>query len=93
MYFPGSYIPQAVAILVGEKFHLKVWRVVNLAKALNLVAIFGMLALAARLWRLPLLTAVLLLMPMTLFSGSLPVNGRRSLRNDGSDCQSFFASF
>ena len=48
MYFPGSYIPQAVAILVGEKFHLKVWRVVNLAKALNLVAIFGMLALAAR---------------------------------------------
>lgn len=72
VYFPGSYIPQAVAILVGEKFHLKVWRVVNLAKALNLVAIFGMLALAARLWRLPLLTAVLLLMPMTLFQAVCP---------------------
>lgn len=72
VYFPGSYIPQAVAILVGEKFHLKVWRVVNLAKALNLVAIFGMLALAARLWRLPLLTAVLLLMPMTLFQTVCP---------------------
>ena len=34
VYFPGSYIPQAVAILVGEKFHLKVWRVVNLALSL-----------------------------------------------------------
>ena len=93
MYFPGSYIPQAVAILVGEKFHLKVWRVINLAKALNLVAIFGMLALAARLWRLPLLTAVLLLMPMTLFQTVCPSTDGVHFAMTVLIASLFFASF
>lgn len=76
LYFPLSYAPQALAIFIGEKTHMKVWKVINMARALNILVITGMLIAAAKIWRLPLTACLILLMPMSLFQmGSASTDG------------------
>ena len=67
LYLPFSYIPQAIAIFIGEKTHMKVWRAVNLARLLNIVTIISMLVIAARIYSIPLTACLIILMPMSLF--------------------------
>ena len=67
VYFPLSYLPQAIAIFAGEKLHLRVSGVISAARILNLIAIISLILIAARLWALPLLAGIVLLMPMCLF--------------------------
>lgn len=76
LYLPLSYAPQALAIFIGEKTHMKVWKAINLARGFNLLAIAGMLFAAVKLWRMPLTACLLLLMPMTTFQmGSASSDG------------------
>ena len=70
VYFPLSYLPQSIAIYIGEKYNLKVKKVVFLSRLLNFVAILSILAMVVKVWKLPLLTCLILLMPISLFQMS-----------------------
>ena len=67
VYFPLSYLPQALAIFVGERFHLRIYKTIIIARILNLVSIIALLLAASYFYKLPLLGNIILLMPMSIF--------------------------
>lgn len=76
VYLPFSYLPQAMAIFIGEHSGLSVNDTYYLARALALVAIVLMLWAAYRLYPVPVPVTALFLTPMTLFQlGSASLDG------------------
>ncbi len=66
-YCPFSYAPQALAIFIGEQLHLRVYVAVSLARLFCFLSVCGLVLSASRLWKLPILSSFLLLMPISLF--------------------------
>ena len=67
VYFPLTYTPQAIAIFIGEKTHMRVSSVINLARVLCFITVVVSVAISIRLYKPSLLSSLVLLMPMSLF--------------------------
>jgi uncharacterized membrane protein len=66
-YFPLIYAPQAVGLAVGQWFDFSVQHSYDLAKALTLLACFGLLGSALSLFKPNPFVAAIVLLPMSLF--------------------------
>ena len=66
-YFPLPYVPQALALGVGEKVGLSVSNTYYLARLFSLTATLGLLWTALQLYPVPLVVLALFATPMTLF--------------------------
>ena len=67
VYFPLSYIPQALAIGIGEYAKMRVEKVIALARIFNAIAVFFIFYAVVKIWCIPKLVQLLLLMPLSLF--------------------------
>ena len=67
MYFPVAYVPQALALFVGEQAGLRVHGTYRLARLFSLVAVIVMLWIAFLIYPVPLFVVALFITPMTLF--------------------------
>lgn len=66
-YFPALYLPQAIALGIGEKAGWTVSDSYHLARLFSLVATLALLYLAARLYPMPPLVVAIFIIPMSLF--------------------------
>lgn len=67
LYFPASYIPQAIALFIGEEFHLKVHTTIVLARIFCIATILLLLLASFSLYKAPIPLYFVMLMPITLF--------------------------
>jgi uncharacterized membrane protein len=66
-YFPLLYLPQALALLAGERFKLTVAESYRLARLCSLMVTLGLLWYSMRLYPVPIMVLALFLTPMSLF--------------------------
>lgn len=71
-YLPVVYLPQALALWVGERLDLSVLNSYRLARLMALAATLGLLAAACRILKPNVLTWALMLLPMTVFQAVSP---------------------
>jgi len=67
VYFPLPYLPQVMALIVGEQANLSIDTTYYLARLLSLIATLDLLLMAALLYPIPLFVVALFITPMTLF--------------------------
>jgi uncharacterized membrane protein len=67
VYFPLPYLPQALALGLGESLHFSIETTYYLARLFSLLATMGLLWVALLVYPAPLFVFVLFAMPMTLF--------------------------
>ena len=67
VYFPIPYIPQALALNIGERLHLTVQNSYFLARTFSLSATLGILLCALLSYPVPMPLIALFLLPMSLF--------------------------
>ena len=66
-YFPLVYVPQAVALFLGERFNLSVSNSYDLARLFSLCATLALLLWALLIYPMPPAALALFLMPVCLF--------------------------
>ncbi len=66
-YFPAVYVPQAMGLALGQSFNMSLQHSYLLARALTLLACFGLLRLAFRVLKPNPMVLALLLLPMSVF--------------------------
>ena len=69
-YFPLIYLPQAVALFIGERLNFPIYRTYKLARFFALAAAAGLLLGALRLYPVNPLALGLLVLPMSLFQSA-----------------------
>ena len=67
LYFPVPYLPQALALNLGENLHLPVSASYSLARSFSLAATLAVILCALLVYPVPLLPIAVFLLPMTLF--------------------------
>ncbi|KAF1046228.1 DUF2142 domain-containing protein [Xylophilus sp.] len=72
-YLPLIYAPHALGLAVGQQLEMTVQHSYRLARAMNWLAVIGLLALACTILPPNPLAAALLLLPMSLFQAVSPV--------------------
>ena len=66
-YFPISYAPQAIGIILGKSFDLSINQTYYLCRLASLVSTLALLFFALRLYAMPPLVIACFLTPMTIF--------------------------
>lgn len=74
LYFPITYLPQAIAFFIGEKTHQKVYKSLRLAKFLCVFSIAIMLFFANKIYPIPFSVFFVLFLPMCLFQIASPTS-------------------
>jgi uncharacterized membrane protein len=66
-YFPLSYLPQESSIMIGKFLNLSIDLTYKISRFVLLLSALGILIIANKIWPIPYLSKIILLLPMSIF--------------------------